>query len=129
MAASRSVAEILAAAKAIKLDLKPQTIKEDAYSGWDEVGMSERPIRYPRITRIYCVLAPVGYEWQPKTFDVYEGDPPIKLDTTTGWTIVFHGHPVGNTCFAPNFCHVFEYEPVGNESPTFLELWRKKWGE
>jgi hypothetical protein len=124
---AKSVAEILAAAKAINLDLKPQLLKEEKE---DAFQFSRESIRYPRITRIYCVLAPVGYEWLRDTYDVYEGDGGIdepNWDDT--YTVVKHGHPVGNTCFAPNFCHIVGYAPVGNESPTFLRLWEMKWGK
>src|SRR5436190_1211932 len=78
----------------------------------------ELDIRYPRVTKIYCVLVPENFEWARDTFDFYEGDRYIPYDDDNHITVVRHGHPVGLTCFAPNFCHVVGYRPKGNESPV-----------
>jgi hypothetical protein len=117
-----TVAEFIAASKALRQQL---TVKPAADSEFREL----QAIKYPRLTKIYCVLIPEDYVWRPKTYDWYEGDE--LLESNEGWdewTTVLHGHPVGLICYAPNFCHVFEYSPVGNESPVFLKAFKEKWG-
>jgi hypothetical protein len=125
--------ELLEKSKQLRASLNMRSLKRDTdietYSGWKEVGLSETPIRYPRITKIYTVLVPEGYEWKYKTIDVYQGDSPDKYTgNSDSITVIKHGHPKQLVCFAPHFCHVLGYEPVGNESPVFLKLWKDKWG-
>ena len=112
-----SVEEILAQSR--KLREKPPELQDD---------FRLLPIKYPRITKVYCVLAPVDYEWQEITIDVYTDSVKHQRIIYEPATTVLHGHPVGLYCYAPNFCHVAEYSPVGNESPVFLKLFKEKWG-
>lgn len=116
-----TVAEFIAKSKALRQQLPIKTAAQDEYRQLDA-------IRYPRITKIYCVLIPEGYEWKPTTVDVYEGDLVNTERNTIDTTYVLHGHPVGLICYAPNLCRVAEYSPQGNESPIFLKAYKDKWG-
>jgi hypothetical protein len=40
---------------------------------------------------------------------------------------VFHGHPVGEHCFAKYYCHVLGYKPTGTEHPSFIKNFNEKW--
>jgi hypothetical protein len=117
-----SVEEILANSRALR---KTAPLKAAAKAEFKKLD----DIRYPRITRVYCVLAPVGYEWRQITIDIYTDSPKVHREFDEPFTLIKHGHPVGRyACFAPDMCHVLGYKPVGNEAPSFLKLWRDKWG-
>ena len=122
------VDDLLAETKALLGDFKnfnkPLQNKEaDSQEAFRALG-----IRYPRITKIYTVLVPENYEWKATTVDVYT-DEILPTDRNVfDTTYVFHGHPRQLVCFAPHFCHVLGYTPVGNESPVFLKAWKDKWG-
>lgn len=126
---AKTTAEILAETKALLSNFKPGSVKRAAaeYNG-EEYRRND--IRYPWMTRHYLVLTPVGYTWRPRTYDWYEGDGDWITDIggPKDWTVVYHGHPVGKMCFAPDKCHVSEYRPTGNESEVFLRHWKEKWG-
>ena len=74
------------------------------------------------------VLVPTGFKWKNTIYNNYWGMPLFNItvnDPIT--TVVRHGHPVGEHCYANYYCHVWEYRPTGKEHPSFLKLFRKKW--
>lgn len=121
---SRTPEEILAASKELLLNFKKSApVPKNEV---EEFRLLD--IRYPRITKIYTVLVPENYEWKSVTIDVYQDCPSQQIHIEVPFTIVRHGHPKQLVCFAPHFCHVYGYAPVGNESATFLKAWKEKWG-
>lgn len=41
--------------------------------------------------------------------------------------VIVHGHEQGKVCTAQTLCHVYGYQPVGNEASSFLKRWKEKW--
>jgi hypothetical protein len=78
---------------------------------------------YVRTAKCVTVLCPQNYIWEGIWVNLYL---PSQIPKTApvGSSVIIHGHPVGESCFASHFCHVLGYQPSDGGN----KFWKMKWG-
>lgn len=118
---SRSVEEILASSRDILGNFKKTPKTTDSV----EFFQHKYDLHLNWAHKVYCVLAPVGFEWSDTIQNLYPGDSHKLVVSGHPITHIIHGHNRNLVCFAKYQCHVLGYKPDGTEGENFGKRWKR----
>lgn len=94
----------------------------------------KRVAKYTRPDYAYfsiAVLCPPDFEWttgsMEHAWEWYEHYDDRAVREFCLEPLIMHGHPRTERCTNDKFCHVHGYRPRGDEKPSFIEGFYRKW--